>query len=90
MLHEKRIAELSDNELHNYYNNAVRLAQSGTDAQREEALSLLPILSAAIEARSKEEVKSAKKSSASRGRAGNLRSAKKARAERWEDDPTEH
>ncbi len=48
---DQRIPDLSDKELENLHANAVRLAQSGTPAQREQAESLLPLLGAALEGR---------------------------------------
>jgi hypothetical protein len=48
---DQRIAGLSDKELESFHANAVRLAQSGTSEQREQAESLLPLLGAAMEER---------------------------------------
>lgn len=48
---EQRIPDLSDKELESLHANAVRLAQSGTEAQRRQAEDLLPRLGAAMEAR---------------------------------------
>jgi hypothetical protein len=48
---DQRIPELSDKELENLHANALRLAQSGTQRQREQAESLLPLLSAELEQR---------------------------------------
>lgn len=48
---EQRIPELSDKELESLHANAVRLAQSGTEAQRRQAEGLLPQLGAAMEER---------------------------------------
>lgn len=43
-----RIPDLSDIELERLNANALRLAESGTSAQREQALALLPLLGAAL------------------------------------------
>lgn len=48
---DQRIPDLSDKELESLHANAVRLAQSGTAAQREHAEELLPLLGAALEER---------------------------------------
>jgi hypothetical protein len=48
---EDRIPDLTDKELERLHANAVRLAQSGTPAQREQAERLLPLVRAALEAR---------------------------------------
>lgn len=50
-LHE-RIPSLSDKELEALHANAVRLAESGTPKQRQQAEELLPLLGAAMEERS--------------------------------------
>lgn len=47
----ERIPDLSDKELENLHTNAVRLAQSGTQAQRQQAEALLPLIGAAMEER---------------------------------------
>lgn len=47
----QNLSDLSDNELESLHANAVRLAQSGTPAQRQEAEKLLPLLGAEMEAR---------------------------------------
>jgi hypothetical protein len=49
---EDRIPDFSDKELERLHANAVRLAQSGTPAQRERAERLLPLVRAALETRS--------------------------------------
>lgn len=48
---DQRIPDLSDKELENLHANAVRLAGSGTQKQRQQAEELLPLLSAALEDR---------------------------------------
>jgi len=48
---DQRIPDLSDQELENLHANAVRLAQSGSDEQRQHAEALLPLLGAEIEQR---------------------------------------
>lgn len=45
---DQRIPDLSDKELENLHANAVRLAQSGSERERERAESLLPLLGAAM------------------------------------------
>lgn len=45
---DQRIPDLSDKELENLHANAVRLAQSGKQQQREHAERLLPLLGAAL------------------------------------------
>ena len=42
---ESRLTDLTDKELENLYGNAVRLAQSGTGAQKAAAEGLLPHIS---------------------------------------------
>ena len=49
---EQRLPELSDKELENLHGNAVRLAQSGSPAQRRQAEALLPLIGAELESRS--------------------------------------
>jgi hypothetical protein len=46
-----RLADLSDKELEDLHGNAIRLAQSGTGAQRAEAERLLPVIGREVEAR---------------------------------------
>lgn len=48
---DQRIPDLSDKELESLHANAVRLAQSGTPAQREQSERLLPLLGDALEQR---------------------------------------
>lgn len=48
---DQRIPDLSDGELERLHANAIRLAQSGTPVQREQAEALLPLLGGALEAR---------------------------------------
>ncbi|HYD89539.1 MAG TPA: hypothetical protein VEA80_18815 [Vitreimonas sp.] len=48
---DQRIPDLSDKELERLHANAVRLSQSGTPKQREQAESLLPLLGVALEDR---------------------------------------
>jgi hypothetical protein len=48
---DQRIPDLSDKELESLHANAVRLAQSGSTAQRQQAEELLPLLGAALEER---------------------------------------
>ena len=49
---EQRLPELSDKELENLHGNAVRLAQSGSPAQRRQVETLLPLVGAELESRS--------------------------------------
>lgn len=48
---DQRIPDLSDKELESLQANAVRLKESGTPRQREQAESLLPLVGAALEER---------------------------------------
>ncbi len=48
---DQRIPDLSDKELERLHANAVRLSQSGSVKQREQAESLLPLVDAAMEER---------------------------------------
>jgi hypothetical protein len=48
---DQRIPDLSDKELESLHENAVRLAQSGNDRQRQQAESLLPLIAAQLETR---------------------------------------
>lgn len=48
---DQRLPDLSDKELETLHANAVRLVQSGSAAQREEAEALLPLLGEALETR---------------------------------------
>jgi hypothetical protein len=48
---EQRVPDLSDRDLERLHANAVRLAQSGTTKQREQAETLLPLLGAELEQR---------------------------------------
>lgn len=48
---DQRIPDLSDKELEQLHANAVRLAQSGTPAQRQQAEQLLPLLGTALDER---------------------------------------
>jgi hypothetical protein len=50
---DERIPNLSDDELETLYANAMRLAQSDTPRQREQAERLLPLLNETREARLK-------------------------------------
>lgn len=91
MLHDKRIPELTDKELENYYNNAVRLAQAGAPAQREEAERLLPILSREVRRRADEKASARKDAAQARAEARkNATAAHKVRKVRSADDPTQH
>jgi hypothetical protein len=47
----ERLPDLSDKELDSLHANAVRLAQSGTLKQRQQAEELMPLLDAALETR---------------------------------------
>jgi hypothetical protein len=47
----QRIPDLSDKQLESLHANAVRLSQSGTQAQRLQAESLLPLIGAEMEQR---------------------------------------
>ncbi len=48
---DQRIPDLSEKELESLQANALRLAQSGTTMQRQQAEELLPLLSVALEER---------------------------------------
>ena len=48
---EERIPEFTDKELENLHDNALRLSTDGKPAQQAEAARLLPIITAAMEAR---------------------------------------
>jgi len=48
---DQRIPDLSDKELERLHANAVRLAESGAERQRQQAEGLLPLLTAAMEER---------------------------------------
>jgi len=48
---EERIPDLSDKELENLHANAVRLAETGTVAQRTQAETLLPLVTEALATR---------------------------------------
>lgn len=48
---DQRIPDLSDHELETLHANAIRLAQSGTPKQKQQADSLLPLLGEAVEQR---------------------------------------
>lgn len=48
---EQRIPDLTDKELETLQANAVRLAQSGTVQQRQQAETLLPLIDAAMQER---------------------------------------
>lgn len=48
---DQRIPDLSDKELENLHANAVRLAQSGSTEQQQQAEALLPLLGVALEER---------------------------------------
>jgi len=48
---DQRIPDLSDKELESLHENAVRLAQSGNDRQRQQAEDLLPLIAAQMEMR---------------------------------------
>jgi hypothetical protein len=50
---EKHLTELSDKELENLHGNAIRLAQSGTGAQRADAERMLPLVGAEVDRRAK-------------------------------------
>lgn len=51
---EERIPNLSDSELKNLHDNALRLSHSGNAAQRDTAERLIPLTSAALETRKSE------------------------------------
>lgn len=48
---DQRIPDLSDSQLESLHANAVRLAQSGAESQRQQAESLLPLIGAELERR---------------------------------------
>jgi hypothetical protein len=48
---DQRIPDLSDKELESLHANALRLAASGSDKQRQQAESLLPLIDAQLEVR---------------------------------------
>jgi hypothetical protein len=51
MLIDGRVAEMSDKELENLHANAVRLSQSGSNKQKEDAERLLPLIGSVLEER---------------------------------------
>lgn len=75
---DERIPELSDKELERLHVNAVRLVESGTANQREQAERLLPLLSAALEERKTARIAT---QSETRRTAAQRRSAMKVKAE---------
>jgi hypothetical protein len=76
---DQRIPDLSDKELESLHANAVRLAQSGTQIQRQQAESLLPLISEAMETRraARAQTVNAQKQEAQRKRAVARESLKK-------------
>jgi hypothetical protein len=50
---DQRIPTLTDPELSNLHDNAVRLARSGAPAQKTEAERLLPLIGAEVDARAR-------------------------------------
>jgi hypothetical protein len=54
---DQRLPDLSDNELESLHANAVRLSQSGSDRQRRQAETLLPLIGAQMETRRAARVK---------------------------------
>ena len=71
---DQRIPDLSDKELESLHANALRLLDSGTDKQRQQAESLLPLIgeqmekrqAARVEAQAAAKVESARKRAATR------------------------
>lgn len=74
---DQRIPDLSDKELDTLHANAVRLAQSGTVMQRQQAENLLPLIGAEMEARSQAKATTAKPRRAAKKRVAALESAPK-------------
>ena len=68
---DQRIPDLSDKELESLHENAVRLAQSGNDRQRQQAESLLPLIAAQMETRraARAEVQAEKRATAKKAKA---------------------
>jgi hypothetical protein len=76
---DQRIPDLSDKELESLHENAVRLAQSGTERQRQQAESLLPLIAEQMESRrtARAETLAAAKQESQRKRVAARDSAKK-------------
>jgi len=76
---DQRIPDLSDKELESLHANALRLSQTGTDKQRQQAESLLPLIADQMETRRAARVKTqaAAKEEGARKRAVARESAKK-------------
>jgi hypothetical protein len=68
---DQRIPDLSDKELESLHENAVRLAQSGNDRQRQQAEDLLPLIAAQMETRraARAEVQAEKRATSKRAKA---------------------
>ena len=75
---DQRIPDLSDKELESLHANALRLLDSGTDKQRQQAESLLPLIADQMETRRAARVKTqaAAKEESSRKRVAARASAK--------------
>jgi hypothetical protein len=80
---DQRIPDLSDKELESLHANALRLAASGSDKQRQQAESLLPLIAEQMETRraAKTKTQAADKEAAKQRRAEARESAKKNLAE---------
>jgi hypothetical protein len=80
---DQRIPDLSDKELESLHANALRLAASGSDKQRQQAESLLPLIAEQMETRrtAKTKTQAADKEAAKQRRATARESAKKNLAE---------
>lgn len=76
---DQRLPDLSEKELESLHANAVRLSQSGTEKQRRQAESLLPLIGEAMEARraARAEAQAAAKEETKRQRAAARESLKK-------------
>lgn len=80
---DQRIPDLSDKELESLHANALRLKDSGTPKQREQAESLLPLVGAALETRraAKAEAQAETRRAATEKRAATKKKAKAQAAE---------
>lgn len=72
---EERLPQLSDSELGNLHDNAVRLSRSGEGAMKAEAERILPMIDAEVETRAK-----ARTAELATRRASRRKAAPKARA----------
>jgi len=77
---DQRIPAYSDAELANLHVNALRLSQSGTDAQKAEAERLLPIINAEVEKRRLARLQRMAQARVQRREAANAKKAARAEA----------